>query len=129
MKTVTSEMVPRKSGRPEVKWCLTSPEPSEIAEITSEIAQTTSEMVPTWWRWAVKASEMVPTRPSPVFTTLHVHCSVIGRLPPRDNMHLRYVTHLEGSRNRVGRVPLPGSSSTVLVFSTRPPQPSNPSVH
>ena len=44
-------------------------------------------------------------------------------------MHLRYVTHLEGSRNRVGRVPLPGSLPTVLVFSTRPPQPSNPSVH
>ena len=75
MKTVTSEMVPRKSARHEVKWCLPSPQPSEIAQITSEIAQITSEMVPTWWRWAVKASEMVPTRPSPVFTTPDDDCS------------------------------------------------------
>ena len=81
MKTHASEMVPAGAERREVKWCLTSPEPSEIAQITSEIAQITSEMVPTWWRWAVKASEMVPTRPSPVFTRLHVHCRLGAPIP------------------------------------------------
>ena len=78
MKTHTSEMAPSGAERREVKWHLTSPEPSEIAQITSETPQITSEMAPSRLLGRVEASEMAPHPPIPVFTTPGVHCTTKG---------------------------------------------------